>query len=47
MAVGIVAAEGDEPSALERWFSTDTDVRTDLAIGLQILTFIFSGEVLH
>lgn len=39
-AVGIVAAEGAEPSALERWFSTDTDVRMDPAIGLEILTFI-------
>jgi hypothetical protein len=40
VAVGIVAAEGAEPSALERWFSTDTDVRTDSAIGREILSFI-------
>jgi len=39
-AVDIVAAEGAEPSVLERWFSTDTDVRTDPAIGLEILAFI-------
>lgn len=39
-AVGIIAAEGAEPSALGRWFSTDTDVRTDPAIALEILTFI-------
>ena len=40
VAVGIVAAEGAEPSALERWFSTESDVRTDPAIGLEILNFI-------
>jgi hypothetical protein len=38
--VGIVAAENAEVSALERWFSTDTDVRTDPAIGQAIVTFI-------
>ena len=40
VAVGIVGAEGAEPSTLERWFSADTDVRTDPAIGLEILNFI-------
>ena len=40
VAVGIVVAEGAEPSILERWFSTDSDVRTDPANGLEILNFI-------
>lgn len=40
VAVGIVAADGAEASALERWLSTDSDVRTDPAIGLEILNFI-------
>ena len=38
--MGIVAEEGAEPSALERWFSTDTDVRRDPAIGLEIVHFV-------
>jgi hypothetical protein len=40
VAVGIVAAEGGEPSALGRWFSDDTDVRTDPIIGQEIFTYI-------
>ncbi len=40
VAVGIVTAEGGEPSALERWYSDDTDVRTDPGITEKILTFI-------
>ncbi len=40
VTVGIVAAEAAEPSVLERWFSTDADVRADPAIGLEILKFI-------
>ena len=39
VAVGIVAGEGAEPSALERWFSTDADVRRDPDIGLEIFNF--------
>src|SRR2546422_10618261 len=45
VAVGVVAAEGAEPSILERWFSTESDVRTDPAIGLEILNFIEGQEV--
>ncbi len=40
VAVGIVVAEGAEPAALERWLSDDTDVRTDSAVGHEILEFI-------
>jgi hypothetical protein len=40
VAVGIVATEGAEPMALERWFAEDRDVRADSAIGVQILEFI-------
>ena len=40
VAVGIVTTEGAEPAALERWFSDETDVRTDSAIGHEILKFI-------
>lgn len=40
VAVGIVAAEGAEPGVVERWFSEDSDVRTDPTVGGQILRFI-------
>ena len=40
VAVGVVATEGAEPVALERWFAEDRDVRADSAIGVQILEFI-------
>ena len=40
VAVGIVVAEGAELAALERWLSDDTDVRTDSAVGHEILEFI-------
>jgi hypothetical protein len=40
VAVGIVAGEGAEPHAFERWFSQDLDLRVDRAIGQQILRFI-------
>ena len=39
-AVAIISAEGDDPIALERWFSEEGDVRTDPAIGAEILNFI-------
>lgn len=39
-AVGIIAAEGAEAEPLERWFSEETDVRHDQAIGEQIVAFI-------
>ena len=40
VAVGIIAVEGAEAKPLERWFCEDGDVRTDRAIGEQVLTFI-------
>ncbi len=40
VAVAIVATEGAEPDPLERWFAEDMDVRTDPAIGREILEFI-------
>ena len=40
VAVGIVAAEGAQAEALERWFAEARDVRTDPAIGRAILDFI-------
>ena len=40
VSVGIVTAEDAEPEILERWFSEDSDVRTDPTIGGEILTFI-------
>ena len=45
VAVGVIGAEGAEPSALERWVSSESDVRTDPAIGLEILNFIESQGV--
>ena len=40
VSVGIVTAEDAEPEILERWFSEDSDVRTDPTIGGEIRTFI-------
>ena len=40
VAVGIVAGEDQEPVALERWFSDDTDVRKDGQIQAEILEFL-------
>jgi hypothetical protein len=40
VAVAIVDAEDAEPSALERWFSEEGDVRTDQAVGGNILRFV-------
>src|SRR5262249_46962529 len=39
-AVAIVNAEGAEPSALQRWFAEEGDVRTDPAIASKILQFV-------
>ena len=36
VAVGIVIQEGAEPSALERWFGNDRDVRNDPVVSRQI-----------
>ena len=40
VAVGIVAAEGAQAEALERWFAEERDVRSDPAIERAILDFI-------
>jgi len=40
VAVGIVAAQDQEPVALERWFSDVTDVREDNQIQAGILEFL-------
>ncbi len=45
VAVGIIAGENEEALALERWFSEDIDVRSDLEIGEAILEFIERYEV--
>ena len=45
VAVGIIAGEHEEPLALERWFSEEIDVRSDLEIGEAILEFIGRYEV--
>ena len=39
-AVGILNADGAEPSALQRWFSEEGDVRKDRAIESEILQFV-------
>lgn len=39
-AVAIVDAEEADPSALQRWFSEEGDVRTDPAVGNEILEFV-------
>jgi hypothetical protein len=40
VAAAIVRDEGREPDPLERWFSEDTDIRTDLAVGEKVLAFL-------
>jgi len=40
VAVGIVPAEGTEANPLERWFSENTDARSDPEIARQIGAFI-------
>jgi hypothetical protein len=40
VAVGIVRAQGENVSALERWFSETEDVRHDKAIAEEILKFL-------
>lgn len=37
VAVGILLAEGEEPAVLERWFSSDTNVRRDYDVNQKIL----------
>lgn len=45
VAVGIILAEGEEPSALERWHSADADVRFDQEICGAALDFIAKHHV--
>jgi hypothetical protein len=40
VVVAIVRDEGHEPDPLERWFSEDVDVRTDAAVGEEVMAFI-------
>ena len=40
VVVSVVRNEGQDPDPLERWFSEDTDVRNDFAIGEKILAFL-------
>jgi hypothetical protein len=40
VAVAILPGENAEPLALERWFSEDRDIRTDLAVAHSIQVFI-------
>ena len=44
-AVGIIAGEGEEALALERWFCEDLDVRNDPEIGEEILRYITLHDV--
>jgi hypothetical protein len=39
VAAAVVAAEGEEASALERWFSDTEDVRASATIGEEVLAF--------
>ncbi len=40
VVVAIVRYEGCEPDPLERWFSVDSDVRTNPSVGEKVLTFL-------
>ena len=41
VVVSVFLTESDDPDSLQRWFSDDDlDIRQDLAIGEQILTFL-------
>ena len=40
VVVSIVRGEGHEPDPLERWFSEDTDVRNNLAVGENVVAFL-------
>jgi len=39
-AVAMLSARGAEPAARERWFTGEGDVRTDAAVGGEILRFV-------
>jgi len=40
VAVAILNAQGAEPTALERWFAEEDDVRADPAVGSDIFRFV-------
>jgi hypothetical protein len=40
VVVSIVRDEGHEPDPLERWFSEDTDVRNNPAVGEKVVAFL-------
>ena len=40
VAVAILNAQGAEPTALERWFAEEGDVRADPAVGSDIFRFV-------
>ncbi len=44
VAVTILGGQDEEPIALERWFSVDRDLRTDLAVAHRIQAFIAKHE---
>jgi hypothetical protein len=45
VAVGIVFAQGQEPTVLERWFSEAVDVRDNHDISEQIVRFLRHHDV--
>ena len=45
VAVGVILKEGDEPTALERWHSEESDVRFDQEICGAVLDFIAAHAV--
>ena len=45
VAVGIIDAEDAHPSALERWFDEEGDIRKNAAVGNEILRFVQEHNV--
>lgn len=45
VAVGIVLAEGEGPSTMERWLTDDTDARNDPAILAEVERFLLAHQV--
>jgi hypothetical protein len=45
VAVGITAGENEETLALERWFTEDTDIRSDPLVGEAISLFIEQYDI--
>ena len=45
VAVGVILDEGNEPGAIERWHSTETDVRFDQEICGAVLEFMAAWRV--